>query len=156
MIVSHHANNDIITSAVTGYNAENPTGLVNGHAYNLLDHITLSNGQRLIRLQNPWGSEKWSGDWGDSSTLWDEVAGSKEEAGFIDNRDGMFFMSYDDYWTQASHSVFTININGWYRDHFLMLDDQTVDEFGKNTHTLTLTSDVAQKIVITANTWEHR
>ena len=32
----------------------NSVGIVQGHAYNVLDLKTLSTGQRLIRMFNPW------------------------------------------------------------------------------------------------------
>lgn len=38
-------NNDSLT---------NSDGLVQGHAYNVLGYATLSNGTKLIKMQNPW------------------------------------------------------------------------------------------------------
>ena len=54
-------------------NIENDDGLVQGHAYNVLGYVVLSDGTRLIHMQNPWGSEKFHGDWSDSSDLWTEA-----------------------------------------------------------------------------------
>lgn len=50
-------------------------GLCAGHAYALIDCQTLSNGQRLCRLRNPWGRFEWTGAWSDNSPLWTSVRG---------------------------------------------------------------------------------
>jgi nucleoside phosphorylase len=47
----------------------NAFGLVQGHAYNVLDLLVLSNGQRLVKMQNPWSAELYFGDWSDASDL---------------------------------------------------------------------------------------
>lgn len=50
-------------------------------------------------MRNPWGAEEFTGDWSDSSTKWtDEL---KEEAGWVSANDGSFFMSIEDYASQA-------------------------------------------------------
>jgi hypothetical protein len=51
-------------------------GLVDAHAYSLIavKEIQLKNGrtERLLKVRNPWGKKEWTGDWSDSSTLWDD------------------------------------------------------------------------------------
>ena len=127
----------------------NADGLVQGHAYNVLGTVTLSDGTRLVKMQNPWGSEEYHGDWSDASALWDQNPGSKEEAGWKQRNDGVFFMSYEDYWNQCSETYFNFNNSDWHSDHFLMLDDQNETPGywgfmnGTSRHTMTLTSEVA-------------
>ena len=44
-------------------------GIAGGHAYTTLGVATLRNGERLVKLRNPWGREGWRGDYSDASSL---------------------------------------------------------------------------------------
>ena len=44
-------------------------GIAGGHAYTTLAVATLRDGTRLVKLRNPWGTEKWRGDYSDTSSL---------------------------------------------------------------------------------------
>ena len=47
-------------------------GIVQGHAYSILDVATID-GNNLIQLRNPWGGDtEWKGAWGDNSDMWNE------------------------------------------------------------------------------------
>jgi len=49
-----------------------PLGIVQGHAYSILDVFEVD-GSKLLQLRNPWGDEtEWKGAWGDKSTEWNE------------------------------------------------------------------------------------
>jgi hypothetical protein len=72
-------------------------GLVSGHAYSLLDLVQLSDGTKLAKVRNPWASERYTGDWGDSSSKW--TAAFKKEVNFTSGNDGTFFMPFDTYVT---------------------------------------------------------
>ena len=69
-------------------------GLSPGHAYTLLDLHEI-NGEKVIRLRNPWGNGEYSGDWSDSSKKW--TSELKKKYGLINKNDGDFFMSYNDF-----------------------------------------------------------
>ena len=69
-------------------------GLSPGHAYTLLDLLEI-NGEKVVRLRNPWGNGEYSGDWSDSSKKW--TAELKKKYGLINKDDGDFYMSYDDF-----------------------------------------------------------
>ena len=69
-------------------------GLSPGHAYTVLDLHEI-NGEKVMRLRNPWGNGEYSGDWSDSSKKWTEEL--KKKYGLIKKNDGDFYMSYDDY-----------------------------------------------------------
>lgn len=57
----------------------NNEGFVSNHAYVILGVKQLSNGVRLVKLRNPWGSERYTGPWSDNSDLWTDAL--RAEAG---------------------------------------------------------------------------
>lgn len=76
-------------------------GLVTGHAYSILSGhtINLADGttKNLLRIRNPWGTGEWTGDWGDSSSLWTTAIKAQlgSELSFKD--DGAFYMCWEDF-----------------------------------------------------------
>ena len=52
-------------------------------------------GHRLVKIQNPWGSYEWTGDWSDDSPLWTESM--MKEVNFVAADDGAFYMSFEDF-----------------------------------------------------------
>lgn len=76
-------------------------GLVRGHAYTITKLVRFDHrgrDTRLVRIRNPWGNEQeWKGAWSDHSREWDLVDPDiKEEIGLVKQRDGEFWMSYED------------------------------------------------------------
>ena len=70
-------------------------GLITGHAYSILKAVQASNGERLIQIRNPWGQTEWNGAYSDSDSAWTpQLSG---ECGHVDQNDGTFFMSLDDF-----------------------------------------------------------
>ena len=66
----------------------------------------------MLLVRNPWGSEKYSGDWSDSDTRWALKSGDRtyreivrdfiegHEPGLVD--DGLFYMDLDSYMANFS------------------------------------------------------
>lgn len=56
-----------------GDRAINEMGIVQGHAYAILDVVEVD-GHKLMQLRNPHGSagEEWKGDWSDTCEKWDQ------------------------------------------------------------------------------------
>lgn len=53
------------------------TGIVQGHAYTLLNAINLVYKQekiKLLQLRNPWGRKEGSGNWSDKDKKWKDVS----------------------------------------------------------------------------------
>ncbi|KAJ5129614.1 uncharacterized protein N7515_005653 [Penicillium bovifimosum] len=44
-------------------------GISEGHSYSIMEAREID-GQRLLRLRNPWGRKEWHGAWGDGSKEW--------------------------------------------------------------------------------------
>lgn len=141
----------------------NGCGLTNGHAYVVLAAQELSNGARVVKVRNPWGSERYKCDYNDDSSLWTPEL--REEAGATAEsvNEGIFFMTISDYHEQGVSTVISYDTSDWYNSHFLMLNDQT-DSPGTwswcgatcTRHTLDVTSEVDQNVYVTAHTWESR
>lgn len=77
----------------------NGCGLLTGHAYVVLSAVELSNGAKLVKLRNPWGSERYKCDYNDSSALWTKEL--RQEAGATPEavNEGIFFVTIEDYLT---------------------------------------------------------
>lgn len=69
-------------------------GLVEGHAYGILD-VREAAGARLLKIRNPWGNTEWNGAWSDSSSNWTPAL--KKQLGWTPDNDGTFWMEYTDF-----------------------------------------------------------
>lgn len=69
--------------------------LVTGHVYTVLGVLSLTNGPRLVKLRNPWGSEQYTGPFKDDGDEWTDAW--KQEAGLVVADDGIFHMPIDDF-----------------------------------------------------------
>lgn len=89
------------------------TGIVQGHAYSLLD-VREVDGLQFVRLRNPWGHTEWNGDYSDKSSKWTKRL--KQKLDWIDADDGMFWMTFKDF-TLNFHSYYLCRIfpkeEGW-------------------------------------------
>jgi len=68
-----------------------PDGLVNKHAYTLLDVVDVK-GTKLAKLRNPWSAEKYHGPWSDKDERW-----TPELLKLLNHKignDGIFFMPF--------------------------------------------------------------
>ena len=74
----------------------NRFGLVNNHSYSILRAVTLRNGQRLIKVRNPWAKESFTGDYSDSSPLMTQAV--RNELNHQVGDDGAFYMSLEQYY----------------------------------------------------------
>ena len=72
-------------------------GISEGHAYVIMDAKTLSTGERLVKLRNPWGKIRkgiWEGPWSDGSKEWTTEA--QQELNHKFGSDSVFWISYED------------------------------------------------------------
>ncbi|KJZ76472.1 hypothetical protein HIM_04201 [Hirsutella minnesotensis 3608] len=85
-----------------GYGSRN--GICEGHAYIVLEARTLSTGERLVKLRNPWGKLRkgvWEGPWSDGSNKWTIEA--QEELGHKFGNDSVFWIPYEDLLRKYTH-----------------------------------------------------
>ncbi|ORY63397.1 uncharacterized protein BCR38DRAFT_344294 [Pseudomassariella vexata] len=79
-------------------------GIREGHAYVVMDVRTLKNGERLVKLRNPWGKLKkgiWEGAWSDGSKEWTNDV--KDELGHTFGSDSVFWIRYEDMIRKYQH-----------------------------------------------------
>jgi hypothetical protein len=65
----------IIAAATSGKDEGTTTamhGLVQGHAYSVLQVKEAPGGFQMLQLRNPWGTFEWDGAWSDKSELWSQ------------------------------------------------------------------------------------
>jgi len=115
-------------------------------------------------MRNPWGTELYNGDWSDKSTKW--TAALKKEVGLVNNmNDGFFYISLKDFKASFPEMLINLNPGDMFSSYFLRLDDDGTKaskcvENKTSTkcrrHTLTLKSDVAQTVYLTAHVWGDR
>lgn len=83
-------------------------GLVTGHAYSLITAKTVqADGQshRMICMRNPWGNEhEWNGPFSYQWSGWSQFPELKQQLGHSDEKDGLFWMSWDDF-KDAWHTI---------------------------------------------------
>ncbi|KAI5868171.1 hypothetical protein GGS23DRAFT_602067 [Durotheca rogersii] len=85
-----------------GYGDRN--GIREGHAYVVMDARTLKNGQRLVKLRNPWGKTRkgvWEGPWSDGSKEWNNDV--KNELDHQFGNDSVFWIPYEDMLEKLPH-----------------------------------------------------
>jgi len=68
--------------------------LQSGHAYTLLDFHAFKNGEELVKMRNPWSTEKYKGKWGDQDPNWTEEM-KAEIGGLTKANDGAFWMPFE-------------------------------------------------------------
>lgn len=85
-----------------GYGERN--GISEGHAYIVMEARTLSNGQRMVKLRNPWGKIRkgiWEGAWSDGSKEWTREM--QEELDHKFGSDSVFWIAYQDLIRKYTH-----------------------------------------------------
>lgn len=87
--------NYVMCTGVSGDASEKREGLVMNHAYTLIG-TGQYNGQKLVKIRNPWGNEKYEGSWSDKDTAkWTPDA--LQALGHVVQDDGIFWMPVSEY-----------------------------------------------------------
>lgn len=163
-------NGDVISAssksaAGTNHFMTNKIGICYGHAYTVLGvkELTDAKGKKikLVKMRNPWGTEKFKGDYSDSSTKWTPAL--KKQAGMTVKNDGEFFMTLKDFYASFELTEINFNVDKMSRAHFLVLNDTnkntrtTMKCKGKcSYHKFTIKSATTQKVHLSAKTWHDR
>lgn len=106
------------------------TGIVLGHAYSVLD-CQIINGDKVIKLRNPWGEFEWTGNWSDKDKRWTEELKKKYNYQANEN-DGIFWLPLEDYFKNfLSTSINFIRPTFYYRSAKLNAVQQFMVSFSK-------------------------
>lgn len=100
-------------------NYNNVMGLIGGHAYTLIGAFTLSNGARVLKIRNPWGSSEWTGAYGDSDAFWSNNPVDATATGFTVKNEGVFFMTIEDADLYFYNVSYTYDPTGWFHSYWL-------------------------------------
>lgn len=86
-----------------------------GHAYSILDCQEV-NGEKILKLRNPWGEFEWSGDdWSDKGKKWTPEMRKKLNYQINEN-DGIFWITLEQFYANfMSCSINSIRPTFYYR-----------------------------------------
>ena len=144
---------------------KNEFGLNQNHSYAVLEVVTLSNGQRLLKVRNPWGYETYTGDYSDSSPLMTEAV--REELGHQIGDNGCFYMTMEQFFDQIYYTSINYDTESWHHAYFLALDDDGQgssrglfnwcgETCTRYIVTVKNTSTLPNRVHVSANTWHKR
>ena len=150
----------------TGTDREtNGDGLPYMHAFSVLGVFELSidgRTERIVQLRNPWGYEKYHGDWSDKDQRWtEEILVQVDHT--LDN-DGKFHMSWSDYIDQMQYTHISLNTFGRHQSYYLYENDSKplnqeepfLDGILYNKHFIKVRSKVDQNIYVSVYTHSDR
>lgn len=98
LLRSYYGRNYLMCAAIDGVvDKERPDGLVEGHAYSILNIAEIES-HKLLKMRNPWGGEKeWSGAWSDNDGAWNSNPKVKSCLRPTFGPDGVFWMCWSDF-----------------------------------------------------------
>jgi len=142
-------------------------GIVQNHVYTILGCIEVD-GQKLIRIRNPWGYEFYQGPWNDSSPDWSESL--KSQVNYIDDNDGIFFIDYETFHSEFEGTQVSYDTTNLKQAYYLVEDDDTAlransgttfcgslaNDCGSYRHEFTVSSPVKQTIYLNTYAWPER
>jgi len=103
----------LITASSAG-NASEEMGIVAGHAYSIISAYEVD-GNRILKIRNPWGKFEWKGDYSDDSPLWTQEL--KDRVGYVKQDDGIFFMRCWDFKTYFETYTISAYHDSWHYSH---------------------------------------
>jgi len=102
-----------------------PDGLINNHAYSLLDVFDV-HGTKLAKLRNPWSTENYHGEWSDKDPRWTpevlKMVGHK-----LDN-DGVFHMPFHKFFSKPYFRSTTVSLYRDFKSTKLYTVEQKVEQ----------------------------
>ena len=76
ILLESDGKDDIITATTGGagdHDLTHENGLAHSHAYTVVGVVTLDTGARLVKMRNPWGSERYTGPYCDTCSEWTDA-----------------------------------------------------------------------------------
>lgn len=95
----------------------------------MLETLEVQSGEqshKLYKVRNPWGSERYTGDWSDKSSLWTEIL--KEKHSIKDENDGIWYISAEDYLTNFVKTTVNVDVSQEHLAYFARFEVEIVDD----------------------------
>ena len=89
------------------------------------------NDVRLVKMRNPWGTEKYHSDYSDSSSLWTDASRAKAGSAKKAKNDGEFFVPIDIYLKYVAYTQINFNMDNVTEAHHLTLNAPKNNKTGK-------------------------
>jgi len=102
---------------VPGVDLEKEYGLIEQHAYTVTGTL-LVEGNKLLKIRNPWGHGEWNGKWSDKDASWTPEL--KKKYDIVDADDGIFYMDVHDFVKYYDEVTVLYFKDNW--DHFNYCD----------------------------------
>ena len=156
------------TASVPGGNTErSANGITQDHVYTILGCVEVE-GEKLIRIRNPWGREYYQGPWYDQSNLWTDSI--KGQVDYVDENDGIFFIGYLAYHSEFEGTQISYDTTNLKQAYYLVEDDNTAlradsgasfcgslaNNCGSYRHEFKVTSSVEQTVILNTFAWPER
>jgi len=100
MCAWHDSNFMMALGTKSGTDSEDTDGIVDGHAYTVLDCINDAGGTSfdMIKVRNPWGQGEFTiGQWDDDGPGWTKYPKVKEACKPVKANDGVFWMEKEEF-----------------------------------------------------------
>jgi len=80
----------------------------------------------LFKIRNPWGAEKYTGQYNDDDTIWDSWdADLLTQVGYVDADDGSFFLDAATYHAEFESTSIHVDTTNMKQSYFLVTNDDT-------------------------------
>jgi len=119
-------------------------GLPGNHAYSLMNTATLSDGTKLVKLRNPWGTEQYTGPYSDSQL----TAAQIQELDHVIGDDGVFWIDMNTFFLVMNWSNIAMYEN-WNTSKL----DATWNRSNSNLNNWTYVNSQTQDVVIGIETF---
>lgn len=119
-------NGDLITAGTPGTSdsKKDKWGIVQSHAYTVAGRVTLSTGEKLVRIRNPWGRDSYRGQFGADSPKWTSAL-EKEVPDAKNSDDGYEYLPINQFKVSFERLAANHNAEKMKMDYFMMLDDKS-------------------------------
>jgi calpain-15 len=94
------------------------------YSYTVLGtHVLSTDGSRLIKIRNPWGTAGFRGTMTDKDPRW--TAEAKKEVGYQEGNDGIFWLDINNYKSHFSETWISFKTDDWATAKFLKKNDES-------------------------------
>lgn len=124
---------------------QDKNGIAYRHAYTIVAAAELEDGTKLLRVRNPWGSERYFGPFSDDSAKWENYPGFE----YVKANDGQWWIDAKSYHEGMSQTTGNPDVQDEHMSYFALFEVE-----GEHEERITFKSDVDQTVYISAYTYD--